>query len=183
MLALKQKTYALIDDHDRLTLTGSALRSRALEPCFRQFITDAARLFMESSSEAVQDLYFQLAEAIRTRSLSVHDISQWTMLRQDGMGGRVRLRALIEANPGRWRYGERLEIYEREGGVLGLAEDYDNDENITVLLKRLRDVADRFRPVFDSEAEFEAAFPLITPRTDMEAARNLKPVQQLGLFD
>src|SRR5690606_12173074 len=137
-------------------LTGSALRSRALEPCFRQFINDAARAFMEQSTEAVQDLYFTLAEAIRDRSLSVHDISQWTMLRQESMGGRTRLKALIDANPGRYKFGERLEVYEREGGSLGLAEDYANDENVTVLLKRLRDVAERFRPVFTNDAEFEA---------------------------
>ena len=182
MLALKQKTYALIDYDDRLTVTGSALRSRALEPCFRQFITDAARTFMEQSPEAVQDLYFQLAEAIRNRNLSVHDISQWTMLRQESMGSRTRLKALIDANPGRYRFGERLEVYEREGGTLGLAEDYNNDENVTVLLKRLRDVAERFRPVFASDAEFDALFPLIKSTTDLDAARQKKPVQQMTLF-
>jgi DNA polymerase elongation subunit (family B) len=182
MLALKQKTYALIDYNDRLSLTGSALRSRALEPCFRQFITDAARLFMESSASAVQDRYFELAEAIRSRALSVHEISQWTMLREDGMGGRVRLRQLLETIPGQWQYGERIEIYEREDGTLGLAENYANDENVTALLKRLRDVAERFRPVFENDAEFEATFPLIKSTTDLTAARQQKPVQQMSLF-
>jgi DNA polymerase elongation subunit (family B) len=182
MLALKQKTYALIDHKGNLTVTGSALRSRALEPCFREFITDAARAFMESSPEAVRDLYFDLAIAIRNRELSIHDISQWTMLNQERMGSRIRLKALIDANPGRWRYGERLEIYEKEGGVLGLSEDYDKDENVTVLLKRLRDVAERFQPVFSSQAEFDAMFPLIKPTTDLMAARSQKPVQQMTLF-
>lgn len=182
MLALKQKTYALIDYDGRLSLTGSALRSRALEPCFRDFITDAARAFMEESVEAVQDRYFELARAIRDRTLSVHDISQWTMLRQEGMGGRTRLKALLDANPGRYRFGERIEIYEREGGTLGLSEDYAEDENITVLLKRLHDVAERFRPVFDNDAEFDALFPLLKPTTDLDAARQKKPVQQMTLF-
>jgi DNA polymerase, archaea type len=182
MLALKQKTYALIDYDGRLSLTGSALRSRALEPCFRDFITDAARAFMEESPESVQDRYFALAEAIRSRALSVHDISQWTMLREDSMASRTRLKALLDANPGRYQYGERIEVYEREGGTLGLAEDYANDENVVVLLKRLRDVADRFRPVFASDAGFDAMFPLIKPTTDLAAARQKKPVQQMSLF-
>ena len=32
------------------------------------------------------------------------------------------------------------------------------------------------------DALFDAMFPLLTPRTDLEAALNIKPVQQLGLF-
>jgi len=182
MLALKQKTYALIDFDDRLTLTGSALRSRALEPCFRQFLTDAARGFMEADKDAVRDLYFEMAENIRSRKLSVHDISQWTMLNQERIGSRTRLKALLDANPGRWRWGDRVEVYEKEGGTLGLAEDYAEDENVSVLLKRLRDVAERFEPLFSSRAQFDATFPLIKTTTDLSAARQQQAAEQMTLF-
>lgn len=182
MLSLKQKTYALIDYDDILVMKGSALRSRALERCFQRFMQDAARGFMDADRAAVRDMYFGLAEALLTHSLPVHDISQWTMLRQDKIASRTRIKALLDANPGRWRYGDRIEMYEREDGALALAEDYANDENTTALLKRLRDVAERFEVLFDDRAEFEATFPLVKVTTDLAAARAQEPTRQLGLF-
>jgi DNA polymerase elongation subunit (family B) len=182
MLSLKQKTYALIDYDDTLIMKGSALRSRALERCFQHFLRDAARAFMEADQDAVRDLYFALAEALQSKSLPVHDISQWTMLRQDKIASRTRLKALLDATPGRWRYGERIEMYEREDGALGLAEDYDNDENTTALLKRLRDVAERFEMLFEDRAAFDATFPLIRVTTDLVVARQRVPMRQLGLL-
>lgn len=182
MLSLKQKTYALIDYEGTLALTGSALRSRALEQCFQRFIRDAARGFMEEDCAAVKDLYFSLAQAIRNRALSVHEISQWTMVKQETITSRSRLKKLLDSIPGRWRYGERVEVYEREDGTLGLAEDYAHDENVKALLKRLRDVAERFLPLFEDQAEFDAMFPLIKVTTNLELARERVPTRQLGLF-
>jgi hypothetical protein len=80
------------------------------------------------------------------------------------------------------RPGARLEFYERQDGELGLVEEWDYDENTTYLLRRLRDVAERFHDLFESNAEFEAFFPAISVRTDMTAARRQEAVQQLGLF-
>ena len=40
-----------------------------------------------------------------------------------------------------------MEIYERNDGTLALTSEYGNDENTTHLLRRLRDVAERFRPL------------------------------------
>lgn len=182
MLSLKQKTYARIDHDGVLTLTGSALRSRALEQCFLDFIRSAARAFMEEDIEAARTLYFELAEAIKSRSLPVHEISQWTMLREEKIGSRTRLKALLDANPGRWRYGERVEIYERVDGSLGFSSDYNNDENTAVLLRRLREAADRFRPAIGDDVLFDTAFPRITPTTNLEIARQQEPSRQLPLM-
>ena len=85
-------------------------------------------------------------------------------------------------NPALGRSGGRLEFYERQDGELGLIEEWNHDENTTYLLRRLRDVAERFRDLFESTAEFEAFFPAISVRTDMIAARHQEAVQQLGLF-
>jgi len=182
MLSLKQKTYGLIDYEDNLSLTGSALRSRALEQCFQRFLRQAARAFMEANRETVKDLYFDLAAAIQDHTLDVHDISQWTMLRAETYSSRKRLKQLLDQTQGRWRFGERIEVYERLDGTLALAEDYERDENSRALLKRLRDVAERFRPLFDDDIEFDATFPKITVTTDLELARKKEPARQLGLF-
>ncbi|MCC6705771.1 MAG: DNA polymerase [Thermomicrobiales bacterium] len=183
MLSLKLKTYALLDYAGALTLKGSALRSRRMERCFLRFIEEAARGLMRGERDDVRDRYFELAESLQQKALDPREISQWTMVNRNTLEKQPRLKALLDAHPGRWRFGERVEIYEREDGSLGFLEDYARDENTTILLRRLSDTAARFQEAFDSMAEFDAFFPKITPRTRLSEARDAKPIQQLSLFD
>ena len=148
MLSLKLKTYALLDYAGSLTLKGSALRSRRMERCFLRFIQDAARDLMRERRDDVRDRYFELAEAIQQKTVDPREISQWTMVNRNTLEKQPRLKALLDANPGRWRFGERVEVYEREDGSLGFLEDYAHDENTRGLLRRLSDTAARFREAF-----------------------------------
>lgn len=183
MLSLKQKTYALLDHQNKLTLTGSSLRSRALEPCFREFISQAAKGFLEEDIDRVKAAYFSLAEAIRDQQLPIEDISQTIRPRQRTVGSRPKLAALLEQYPHRWSYGERISIYERSDGELAFAEDYAQDANVDALLGRLKDVIDRFRTAINDDAMFDALFPRISTRTNLDAAKSVEPTRQLGLFD
>jgi hypothetical protein len=183
MLSLKLKTYALLDYAGGLTLKGSSLRSRRMERCFLRFIEEAARGFMLDQRAEVRNRYFALAESIQQKTVGPSEISQWTMIKRSTLDQQPRLKALLDANPGRWTFGERIEIYERDDGSLGFAEDYAGDENTSGLLRRLYDTAARFREAFDSAAEFDAFFPKITPRTRLSEARKITPVEQLSLFD
>lgn len=182
MLSLKQKTYALLEQDGSLRLTGSSLRSRALEPMFRDFIGEVARSLMTNDLEVTKDRYFALAEAIREQNLPVTAISQTVRPRETTLKSRVKLQKLLEEHPTRWKFGERIAVYEHESGGYAFSEDYAGNANVGALLDRLSDVMERFREAVNDDAVFDAMFPPITPRTDMDAARNLKPVQQLGLF-
>ena len=182
MMSLKIKNYALLDHDGTMTMKGSSLRSRRMEPCLRDFLRDAAEGFMQDQRDEVREQYFQLAEAIQAKSLPIASFSQWSMLRQSTIGNQARLKRLLEANPGRWRYGERVLLYEREDGELAFAEDYANDGNTTILLRHLRDTATRFEQLFEDQEAFDAFFPLITPITSLDIARDQKPTRQLGLF-
>lgn len=182
MLSLKLKTYALLDYDGSLTLKGSALRSRRMERCFLRFIQDAARDFMRDRRNEVRDRYFELAEAIQQRAVDPREISQWTMVNRGSLDKQPRLKALLDAHPDRWRFGERIEVYERDDGSLGFLEDYARDENTRVLLRRLSDTAARFQEAFATQAEFDAFFPRITPFTRLSEARKAEPVKQLSLF-
>jgi hypothetical protein len=104
------------------------------------------------------------------------------MLRQSTVGSQPRLKSLLEDNPGRWRYGERVLLYERVDGSLGFTEDYAEDENTAVLLRHLKDAAGRFEILFEDTQEFEAFFPTIKPTTSLEIARKIQVTRQLGLF-
>lgn len=183
MLSLKLKTYALLDYAGALTLKGSALRNRRMERCFLRFIQEGARDLMRDERDGLRDRYFELAEAIQQKNVDPREISQWTMVNRSSLEKQPRLKALLEANPDRWRFGERIEVYERHDGSLGFLEDYARDENTAGLLRRLSDTAARFREAFATTAEFDAFFPKITPKTRLGEARETKPVQQLSLFE
>lgn len=182
MLSLRQKTYALLSTKGKVKMTGSSLRSRALEPCFRTLLSDMALALMEEDLPAAKEHYFTLAERIREQSLPIGDMSQTIRPRESTIGSRPKLKELLEAHRDRWRFGERISIYEHVGGGLAFAEDYAGDVNVAVLLNRLKDVAERFRVAIGNDALFDATFPTITPTTDLAAAREIEPVQQLGLF-
>ncbi|MGH2614968.1 MAG: DNA polymerase domain-containing protein [Thermomicrobiales bacterium] len=184
MLSLRLKTYALLAHDGALTLKGSALRSRRMEPFLRQFLVAAARRFLRDERDAVRDDYFALAERIRGRDLRPDEIVQWGMINDQTLAKFPRLQRLIARlpNPALGRPGGRLEFYERQDGELGLIDEWNHDENTGYLLKRLRETSERFRPLFDTASEFDAFFPAISLRTDMMAARQQEAAQQLNLF-
>ena len=43
-------------------------------------------------------------------------------------------------------------------------------------------MAERFRPLFDSDQEFEHTFPLLSARTNLDAVRAAQAARQLDLF-
>lgn len=184
MLSLRLKTYALLSHEGVMSLKGSSLRSRRMEPCLRRFLVEAARLFVQDEREAVRERYFHLAERIRAREVSADEIVQWGVINDETLAKFPRMQRLLArlSNPALARAGGRLEFYERQDGELGQVEEWDHDENTGYLLRRLRDVAERFRDLFTSQAEFEAFFPAITARTDLAAARQQQAAEQLGLF-
>jgi hypothetical protein len=184
MLSLKLKTYALLGHDDTMSLKGSALRSRRMEPCFRRFLVAAARRFLREERDAVREDYFQLAERLRERAMTADEIVQWGTINDETLAKFPRLQRLLARRPDPvlGRSGGRLEFYERRDGELGLIDEWDHDENTVYLLRRLRDVAERFRGLFASAAEFDAFFPAISARTDLDAARRQEAAQQLGLF-
>ncbi len=182
MLSVRLKNYGLLTYDGRIILRGSALRNRRMERCLRSFLLDATHAFLVEDRDSARVLYFDLADRMQRHALPVSEFSQWSMLNQDTVQAQPRLKRLVDRVPSHIRSGERIEIYEREDGELGLAEEYEGDENTSYLLRRLHDTAARFDALFTSQSEFSAFFPKITPKTDLEAARNQEPARQLGLL-
>jgi len=182
MLSLKLKNYALLDRDGVMILKGSSLRSRRMERCFRTFLSDAARTFLTGDRDTVRDLYFGLGERIRARDLPVDDFIQWGMLTEQTLRSQPRFKRLEARLALDTRTGDRIAYYDRDDGELALATEYAHDESIPYLLRRLHDVVDRFRPLFESDAEFDAFVPRLTTRTNLTAARAQEAAAQLDLF-
>jgi DNA polymerase, archaea type len=104
------------------------------------------------------------------------------MLNDETVARQPRLKRLRERLPASVASGERIETYERQDGELATVEEYADDESIPYLLRRLREVAERFRELFPSDAAFDAFFPPLSARTDLQAAKAQEATQQLSLF-
>ncbi|MDQ6737697.1 MAG: DNA polymerase [Gemmatimonadota bacterium] len=180
MVSLKMKNYALVERDGRTILKGSSLRSRREEPLLREFLQAAVTLFVEGSKEAVRDLYLGFAGRIQRKEYDPRAICRWETVTEKTFSSDSN-RRFAEAARG-IAVGERLEVYQRTDGTLGRLENYATDEDTNHLLRRLRDMADRFTDLFEDARDHDYHFPLLTATSDLISVRDARPIKQLGLF-
>jgi DNA polymerase I len=180
MVSLKMKNYALVERDGRTILKGSSLRSRREEPLLRAFLQEAVTLFVAGSKEAVRELYLSFAGRIQRKEYEPRAICRWETVTEKTFSSDSN-RRLAEAARG-IAVGERLEVYQRADGTLGRLENYARDEDTNYLLRRLRDMADRFTTLFDDAHDHDYHFPLLATTSDLASVRDARPIKQLGLF-
>jgi DNA polymerase elongation subunit (family B) len=76
----KAKNYALLGMDDSISLTGAALKSRALDPFQRKFILQAVAAKLHDDPGALDLAYENWKEAIRTRSVPLEDLAKSEVL-------------------------------------------------------------------------------------------------------
>ncbi|MDI3340164.1 MAG: DNA polymerase domain-containing protein [Sphaerobacter sp.] len=170
MISLKAKNYALLTVDGRVILKGSSLRSRREEPVLRRFLRDAARACLLGTPEAARARYLDTAQRLIDRAVDVHDLARWETITDKTFTSEAN-RRLADAAEGE-RIGERIAVYQRADGSLARVEHYAGDEDTDYLLRRLRDMAARFRPLFRDDAAFDYHFPPLTA-PDCAACRDL----------
>lgn len=181
MLSLRVKNYALLDYDGAVTLKGSGLRSRREEAFLRQFLHDeVARHLAPEQFGDPREAYLDLAQRILDSDLSSEEIARVETITDQTFKSPATKR-LADAVRGE-RVGERVAVYERNDGTLAKLSEFNNDANPTYLLRRLRDVAERFRPLYESEHDFDYTFPLVTQRTDLLMLRTMERTSQLRMF-
>ncbi len=180
MVSLKTKNYVLREYDGTLILHGSSLRSRREEPYLRRFINEAVALLIDGAREALRDLYFATARRLQAHELSPRDFCRWETITPKTFrsGANRRLAAVAQGQ----RIGERLIVYQRADGTLGRVEEWAHDEDVTYLLRRLREVAARFADLYEDAAAFDHAFPPLTAHSDLAAQQARGPSKQLTLF-
>jgi len=180
MISLKTKNYILKEYDGELVMRGSSLRSRRDEPYLRRFLHEAAVLLTDDAREALRDLYFATAARLQAHDLPQDDFARWETITHKTFRSEAnrRLAAVAQGQ----RIGERIRIYQRADGSLGLLEQWAKDEDVTYLLRRLREVAARFADLYEDNAAFDHAFPPLTATSDLAAQRARVPTKQLSLF-
>lgn len=180
MVSLRTKNYALLANEGRVVLKGSGLRSRRDERCFRRFLAEAARTFVEEAPAAVRELYLDFAGRVQRRELPPEEITRWETVTEKTFTSDANRRiAGVAADE---RVGERIAVYQRANGELGRIEEYQADEDVDYLLRRLRDMARRFEPLVPDPVEFDYIFPALSAQTDLAAVRATPLRRQLSLF-
>ncbi|HVB26038.1 MAG TPA: DNA polymerase domain-containing protein [Ktedonobacteraceae bacterium] len=150
MFSHEVKNYALLTYNGRLIVHGVALRSSRSEPFGERFLRQALLCTMTDDIVGVRNVYFEMVNALRNRSLPASEL-----------GARVRLsktpeaylanraghsepqyEALLAAGRTRWYPGERVRFYrtrgkkfiwlpeEAEEATVGRDEDEDVDTDI-----------------------------------------------------
>ncbi|MEW6280809.1 MAG: DNA polymerase domain-containing protein, partial [Candidatus Eremiobacterota bacterium] len=76
MYCHKMKNYALLDERGELTIRGSGLRSRSLEPYLRGFLEEMLRQVLEGRGDRVPELYRETIRSLEDRSMPVERLAR-----------------------------------------------------------------------------------------------------------
>ena len=175
MLSLKMKNYVLWGYDDSRVFKGSSIRSRAEEPFGTEFISAAADLLVNGDKEGVRALYERVAREIESGEMPLSKFARRERVTEKTFSSPGKRR--IAQAVGAARVGDYVTIYQRQDGSIGLAEDYNHDEDRDYLLDRLYRFALRLREGFGDD--FDAFIPRPSGPSRNEAAGQ----KTLDLFD
>jgi DNA polymerase I len=76
MLSHKVKNYALLDEHGEITVKGSGLKSRGLEPFLHGFIASSLAAILQGKQERILAHYAKLKRSIEQRTIDVRSLAK-----------------------------------------------------------------------------------------------------------
>lgn len=166
MYCHKMKNYALLDYEGNLTVKGSGLRARSLEPFLRKFVEEMLLLVLSGQGERVEALYRQTLERIAERRIPIRELARTETLsespsayaKKTGGGARNRAAAYELALAAEKGYvaGDSISYYIT--GARANVTAYNNckrvvehdagapDENIPYYQKKLTELYKKFAP-------------------------------------
>jgi len=121
MLSYKVKNYALLDAEGRVTIKGSGMKSRGLEPFLRRFIEDSIRLILRGRADEVEAQYELLRRKLAGGEIPVRELAKTEILvdslptyKRKLETTRRNRQAQYEValkNPGRYKPGDPVSYY------------------------------------------------------------------------
>jgi DNA polymerase elongation subunit (family B) len=171
MFSYKMKTYALLDERGRLTLKGSAFRSRGLEPFLRELIEELVRLLVDGrplEAKRVVDRWLDDFAAHRVplrafaRTETLQDpLPVYVSKVEAGTRAPSAAYELARASTRAWQPGDQISYYVSGRGprvavneAARAASDWDParpDENVEFYQAKVLEVWERFRPFTEHE--------------------------------
>ncbi len=177
MLSYKKKNYALLGYDEKVSLKGSSLLSRSIEKFGRIFLQQGVECLLNGRFSDIHTLYIELVHSLRFHEMNVSDFARTDMIREsleeyeEGVAsGRRNRSAVYEAviqSRRPVRLGEKVTYYftGKDASITGfrnvkeahLWDENFPDENTGFYLKRLDELAEKFR-VFFTEKDFQMIF-------------------------
>ncbi len=196
MLSYKMKTYALLDERGRLTLKGSALRSRGLEPFARQLIEEIVRLLLAGRAPDVKAVVdrrladfgcHRVPVRLFARTETLQDaIDTYRERVRDGLRNPAAAYEVAMASGRSLLPGDQVTYYVAGRGaepsvaasakLASLWNPDEPDENTDYYQAKVLEVWMRFRPLTEFEGLRPYADPLSPPRSDqLDLFEDLSP--------
>ena len=76
MLSVRIKNYALLDSDGNITIKGSALKSRGLEPFLHRFIENAVTELLKGDPAGIERRYAELQQEISERRIDIRELAK-----------------------------------------------------------------------------------------------------------
>ena len=172
MFSYKSKNYALLRSDGGISLTGAALKSRALEPFQREFINFIVSALLRGRPETAAAEYERLKREIAEHRLPLEKFAKTEVLNDSPAAYRKKL----ESGSGRhsaaydlalaarrvYNAGDRVRFYvtgtqkkpKLSGNTVLLEEsDGTRNENVAFYLDKLEALYNNYRPFLDGAAE------------------------------
>ncbi|MCM2357760.1 MAG: DNA polymerase II, partial [Geobacteraceae bacterium] len=92
MFSYKMKNYALLGHDGRITVKGSALKSRGMERYLRDFMQEAIRLLLSGEGEKVEELYRSYLDELQSHRTGIARLAKTETLSESPAGYRIKVR-------------------------------------------------------------------------------------------
>ncbi len=165
MYCYKSKNYALLHADNSVSVSGAALKSRALEKYQRKFISAVLRSKLLDAPEIMENCYRELHDAISARTIDIAELAKSEVLsdspenyrRKQSAPGARRSAAyeLALASGKKFRSGDKVEFYVTgskaklpivgNSKLLSDAESGVRDENTAYYLAKLDELYKQFK--------------------------------------
>jgi len=156
MLSLKAKNYVLRRATGELVLRGSALRSGRDEPFGRALVKAIAALLIEGKDGEIAPLVRQTIDKIYERGFAPEEIARRESITAKTFNSPANRRLATALAERGLTVGDKVRVYQRVGGELGLLDEYAGDEDRDYLVRRVADFVARFGDLVPPDARIAA---------------------------
>lgn len=149
-VVLRAKNYIMYDGK-KIKIKGSALKSSTLEPKLKELINIfIEKLALDKADINYEDVYKDFIK----QASNITDIKPWskkmTLSEKTFNSVRENEQKVVRAIKGTdYKEGDKVYVYPKVSGELGLADNFNNDYNVDLYYEKLFKTVKRFSTVID----------------------------------
>ncbi|MBC5805116.1 MAG: hypothetical protein DLM53_01610 [Candidatus Eremiobacter antarcticus] len=156
MLSIKAKNYVLKRGSGELIMRGSALRSARDEPFGKTLMHAIAQLLLEGKAHEIAQLVRQTVDRIQEGKIAPDEFAWRESITSKTFHSPANRRLATALQERGLTVGDKVRVYQRAGGELGLIDEYAGDEDRNYLIRRVADFVARFGELVPGDARLAA---------------------------